>query len=68
MASETHLRKRQRTSETDEYKKQRGRPRVDGQDETAADVCGFLSIADLVPLPRDPHAPVVWLGPASTHS
>jgi hypothetical protein len=36
-------RKRQRTSEAaeDDSKKQRGRPRVEGQDETAADVCHY---------------------------
>jgi hypothetical protein len=42
MDSERPVRKRQRVtprdSDDDEGRKQRGRPRVDGQDETAADV------------------------------
>jgi hypothetical protein len=54
-----------RTSESDDAKKQRGRPRVEGQDETAADVCcdsaspepmlsairaGFTSMEEPLPL------------------
>jgi hypothetical protein len=44
MPADRAPRKRQRTSETieDDGKKQRGRPRVEGQDETAADVSDHL--------------------------
>jgi hypothetical protein len=57
-AGEPRARKRQRTSQNgnadaDDGKKQRGRPRVEGQDETAADVClpEISTLAYLV-LPR----------------
>ena len=42
MAGEQPPRKRQRVAtkdSDDESRKQRGRPRVEGQDESAADVC-----------------------------
>jgi hypothetical protein len=40
MLAERAAKKRQRTDSHDENgKKQRGRPRVEGEDETAADVC-----------------------------
>lgn len=40
MAGERGARKRQRVShDDDDGKKTRGRPRVEGADETAADVC-----------------------------
>jgi hypothetical protein len=40
MPAERVVKKRQRTdSHDDNGKKQRGRPRVEGEDETAADVC-----------------------------
>lgn len=42
MAGDRVARKRQRVSHDDEdAKKTRGRPRVEGADETAADVCGI---------------------------
>lgn len=43
MAGERGARKRQRAfHDDDDGKKARGRPRVEGGDETAVDVCAFL--------------------------